>query len=87
MIDSHNYDVEAVSMDPIGDLEKLEILLVTKRRTFVSEMTKSGGGRPAQLNQLINIQRRIDAVKSAIEDEKSRAASVYEAPDTFLEAP
>ncbi len=74
-------------MDPTGDLEKLESTLVDERRRLVSEVTKLDVREQVQLDAIINMQRKIDAVKSAIEDEKSRAASVYEAPDTFLEAP
>ncbi len=87
MIGSHDYDVGAVSMSAIEDLEKLESTLVDERRRLVSEVTKLDVREQVQLDAIINMQRKIDAVKSAIEDEKSRAASVYEAPDTFLEAP
>ncbi len=74
-------------MSAIEDLEKLESTLVDERRRLVSEVMKLDVREQVQLDAIINMQRKIDAVKSAIEDEKSRAASVYEAPDTFLEAP
>jgi hypothetical protein len=87
MIGSHEYNVGAVGMSAIEDLEKLESTLVDQRRELVPELWKIGEPRQEHLDSLIDIQRSIDAVKSAIEDEKSRAASGYEAPDTFLEAP
>ena len=71
-------------MDPIKDLEKLEITLVDERRKRVSEMTTLAGFEHKDAAVLVDIQRKIDAVKSAIEDEKSRAQSVYEAPATTL---
>ena len=71
-------------MDPAEDLEELEITLVDQRRQLVSVMTNRDSPRGEQLERLVDIQRSIDAVKSAIEDEKSRARSVYEDPATTV---
>ena len=69
-------------MDPTEDLEKLEITLVNERRKIVSSMTKLGAFQQADADVLVDIQRRINAVKSALKDEKSRSSFVYENPST-----
>ena len=71
-------------MDPTEDLEKLEMMLVDERRKLVSAMTTLAAFQEADVDALVDIQRRIDAVKSAIEDEKSRSPSVYEDPSTTV---
>ncbi len=71
-------------MDPTEDLEKLEITLVDQRRKLVSALIELGVPGQSQLDSIVDIQRGIDAVKSAIEDEKSRSSSVYEDPSTTV---
>ncbi len=71
-------------MDPTGDLEILETTLVNERRRLVSELTKLDVREQVQIDSLINMQRKIGAVKSAIEDEKSRAQSVSEDPSPTI---
>ena len=71
-------------MDPTGDLEIIETTLVNERRRLVSELTKLDVREQVQIDSLINMQRKIGAVKSAIEDEKSRAQSVSEDPSLTI---
>ncbi len=71
-------------MDPTGDLEILETTLVNERRRLVSELTKLDVREQVQIDALVNMQRKIGAVKSAIEDEKSRAQSVSEDPSPTI---
>ena len=71
-------------MDPTGDLEILETTLVNERRRLVSELTKLDVHEQVQIDALVNMQRKIGAVKSAIEDEKSRAQSVSEDPSLTI---
>ena len=71
-------------MDPTGDLEILETTLVNERRRLVSELTKLDVREQVQIDSLVNMQRKIGAVKSAIEDEKSRAQSVSEDPSPTI---
>ncbi len=73
-----------VDMDPTGDLEILETTLVNERRRLVSELTKLDVHEQVQIDALVNMQRKIGAVKSAIEDEKSRAQSVSEDPSPTI---
>ena len=60
-------------MDPIEDLENLENKMVEERRKFVSDlMNIPRAHRADRFADLLEIQRKIDAVKSMIQDEKSR---------------
>ncbi len=71
-------------MDPTGELEIIETTLVNERRRLVSELTKLDVREQVQIDALVNMQRKIGAVKSAIEDEKSRAQSVSEDPSPTI---
>ncbi len=71
-------------MDPTGELEIIETTLVNERRRLVSELTKLDVREQVQIDALVNMQRKIGAVKSAIEDEKSRAQSVSEDPSLTI---
>lgn len=71
-------------MSAIKDLDNLLATLVDERRKLVSELTKLGAREQGEIDLLVDMQRRIEAVKSAIEDETSRAASTYENPATTV---
>ena len=70
-------------MSAIEDLEKLQDMLVNERRKLVARTIsfETAGTAP---DDLVKFQQWLNAVMSAIKDEKSREPSVYEDPATTV---
>lgn len=71
-------------METTASLETLEELFIQERRRHLEKMAKRTRLFSAHLTKLVELQRGLDALREAIEEEAETGPSVYEDKKPFM---